>query len=185
MRLARSLRLRFAGVLLVAFAPAAGAAEPRPLTEAERATLTKAVDLYERAFASDGFDHILSVLPPPFLPAMATMAGVEVDTLRQSLVAEMAGILDEVQVVDFGMDLDDATTGTLAGGQPYAVIPTWVRMKLDGLQYLGASPTLAILDGDDWYFVRIEGEAERSFAAAIYPDIAAIDFPPPSLSRVE
>ena len=94
--------------------------------------------------------------------------------------------MTSMTIVSFGMDLKNAQFLLLPDDSPYALIPTETVIDMgEGGKYRAKSSTLGLLDGDTWYLVRVEDQAQVVLLKEIYPAFADVVFPTGSMETVE
>ena len=155
----------------------AGTADARDLTEAESASLAQTVSSFDAAMRANDYAGIVKIMPPRILEHIAKGAGVEVDVLRKIVIEQMANALAAVKLVSFGMDLAKAEHRELADGTPYVLIPTEVVMDAGDGKTVARAHTLALIDADVWYLIRITDQQQLTILRQVYPEYAGVEFP--------
>jgi hypothetical protein len=176
-------RLAAAGfVLLASLASPAFAREATPV---EVTALEQTVTNFDNAMTKNDLDTIVGTIPPRLQETLAKQANIDVDTLHKSIVAQMQAALATVKITAFSMDVKGADQHELADGTPYFLIPTTTEMDLNGSKSEAQSRTLALLDGDKWYLLRIDDAAQIALLRTVYPQFADVDFEPGTLKAVK
>ncbi|MGB7270535.1 MAG: hypothetical protein WBC90_13550 [Albidovulum sp.] len=161
----------------------------RPLTEANEASLIKAVDGYLRASAAANAQKVVATIPPRVINVFAGTSGVEAKKLEETLVAQTAELLKATKIRQFKSDQGpfDVQDVTLADGS----VVTWV---LVGTEFTAITkdkttrntqPLLAILEDKKWYFTRIDGPQQQQLVAFAYPFVADLTLPASTSTPVE
>ncbi len=172
-------RLRpFALLALAAFLAAAVPASARSLSGAETTSLAETVARFDAAMKANDFAAVSRTIPPKILQHIAAKAGISVDDLRDVVVQQMSQTLNDVKLVSFGMDLDKAIPKELPDGTPFLLIPTETVIDVGGGEKTAVrSHTLALLDGAEWFLLRVSDEAQVAILKQVYPGFAGETFP--------
>ncbi len=172
--------------LFVVLAAAVSPAWARPLTEAETAALGDKVEAFDAAMRAGDYAAIIEVIPPAMLEYIATEANVPADELLAALKGQMDEIFASVELVSFGMDVEAAEEGELADGSPYVLLPTTTVMEAEGMGRIKVdSKTLGLLDGGDWYLVRVSDAAMVGVLRQVYPQFVGVEFPAETMTALE
>ena len=165
-------------LLVTAFALLLSAgASARPPSEAENKALADRVAAFDAAMRAQDYEAVTRTIPPKIMEHVAMQGGIEVEALRQNLVAQMSATLAKVQVVSFGMDLGKAVHRELPGGEPYVLIPTEIVMDAGETgRFKARSDTLALLDAGAWYLLRVNETQQVTVLRQVYPEFAGIEF---------
>jgi len=181
LRCARSLV-----ALLVVVAAALSPAWARPLTDAETAALGETVAEFDAAMRAGDYAAIIEVLPPRMLEHIASEANVPVDELLAALKGQMDEVFASVELISFGMDVAASEEHELADGSPYALLPTTTVMEAEGMGRVKVdSKTLGLLDGADWYLVRVSDAAMVGVLRQVYPQFVGVEFPAETMTALE
>ncbi len=178
--------------MLIAFALSAMLAFPalaRPLAPAEMETLTAAVDRYLSAIEKSDAPTIVGALPPRILNVFAGATGTEAGKLESTLIDQTKAMMKGTRFRDlaFGRSQLVAEDAALADGTAvtWVLIPTAFVSETKSGRTKHEQPLLALNEGGDWYFLRIEGPQSQQLAAIAYPFLAEVKFPPSSASAVQ
>ncbi|MGB3314425.1 MAG: hypothetical protein WBB85_08425 [Albidovulum sp.] len=178
--------------LLIAFALSALLALPafaRPLATDEMDTLGKAVDGYLAAIEKADAPAIVSALPPRILNVFAGATGTEAKKLEATLVDQTKAMMKDSRFRDlaYGRSQLVAEDAALADGTAvtWVLIPTAFVSETKSGKTKHEQPLLALNEGGDWYFLRIDGPQSQQLAAIAYPFLAEIEFPPSLASAVK
>ena len=172
--------------LLVVLAAVLSQAWARPLTDAETAALADKVAAFDAAMRAGDHAAIIEVIPPRMIEHIAKEAGVPAEELLAALKGQIDEIFAAVELVSFGMDIQAAEERELADGSPYMLIPTNTVMEAEGLGRVKVdSQTLGLLDGSDWYLVRISDAAMVVVLRQVYPEFAGVEFPAETMTTLE
>jgi len=155
----------------------AGSADARDLTDAESAALAQTVSSFDAAMRASDYAGVVKIMPPRILEHIAKSAGVDPDVLRKIIIEQMAKALAAVKIVSFGMDLAKAEQKELGDGTPYVLIPTEVVMDAGDGKTAVRSHTLALIDADVWYLLRVSDAEQLTILRQVYPEYAGVEFP--------
>ena len=153
----------------------------RPLSEAEAESLTKAVDSYRRVTVAKNAEKIVATIPPRVLNVFAGTAGIEASAVQETLVTQTGELMKKVSISDFvaAPGPYDAQDATLADGTAvvWVVVPTQFVAETEAGRTFNQQPLLAILEGGNWYFSRIDGPQQQQIVAFAYPFVAEATLP--------
>ncbi len=172
--------MRLLGAALLVALALSAPATARDVTDAERAALAARIAAFDDAMRAEDYAAIVATIPPGIIDQLAKSYGVETAMLVERLPDMMKSAADRVTLLNFEMLLDDATYPELPDGTPYALIPTETvfQLKDGGKTYLATADTLAVLDQDTWYLVRVSEQAQVDALVAVYPGFAGVEFAP-------
>jgi hypothetical protein len=174
--------LAFLVVLAAALSPAAA----RPLTDAETLALADKVAAFDAAMRAGDYAAIIEVIPPPMLEHIANEAGVPAEELLAALKGQMDEIFATVELISYSMDVQAAEERELADGSPYVLLPTTTVMEAEGMGRVKVdSQTLGLLDGADWYLVRVSDVAMVGVLRQVYPEFTGVEFPAETMTALE
>lgn len=173
-------RLNRAVAALALFAALAVPAFAEELTPEQEQALTERVESFDAAMRENDMQTVMGVVPPKVLDKIAEQSGVSVDQLLAAMQDQMDEIMGRVEIVSFGMTLDDVEYTTLESGIVYGMIPTETVLDLGsdaGGKMRATSETLGLLDDGTWYLVRVDDPAQVAIIKEIYPEFADVEFP--------
>ncbi|MBN9291547.1 MAG: hypothetical protein J0H36_10650 [Hyphomicrobium denitrificans] len=133
----------------------AGASHARGLNDAEKASLSATVSDFNGAIKSANIDRISQTVPLQLLKSA----------------------MDEAPLEAFSMDVKNAAFKETPQGEPYALIPTEVALAIDGKRFKVSTHTLALIDGETWYLVRVSEQQQIALLREAYPNFVAEEFP--------
>lgn len=167
-------------LLLAAFL-SAGPAWARPPRDDEKQSLLAKVEEFKSAFGANDMGHVFGMMPPRVLDYIATASGASIGDLQKQMQAAWADVLKTVTVESFRMDGDGAQYRELEDGTPFALLPTETVMSIDKdghKQRVAAhSQTLALLDGSQWFLVRIDEPKQLMVIRKVYPEFQNVELP--------
>lgn len=156
----------------------AGGAFARDLTEAESAKLADAVARFDAAMEGKNIPVIVKAIPPGILKQMAVRDGTSEDEIITAMGDLIGATLEALPIQSLTLKLTEAEHKDLADGTPYLLIPTDAVMDAGGAdKVLMRAPTLALLDGSEWYLMRSNDAQLVSVLREAYPDYAGVEFP--------
>ncbi len=163
----------------------AGSVMARDLSEAERTSLHGQIERFDAAFKASDFATITGTVPPKIFEAIATKSGVTADQLRGALATQMQMILASVKFLKFEMDQKNIDYEQTASGEPYVLIPTLTLMETEGKKIEARSYTLGLIDGGQWYLLRVDDGKQIGILREVYPDFADKKLPAGSMKEIE
>ncbi len=182
---------RIAAALLLVLAFAGGAlaqsiTAPNGIDSGQYFALVVRVDSFDAAMKASDMATVMSVIPPKVLNQIATKYNVTTQQLVEAAQQQIDAAMADIELVSFGMDLDNSDFFILPDGTRYALIPTETVMDLgDAVGKMRAiSTTLGILDGAEWYLVRVEDPEQVAIFKEVYPAFADVTFPAGRLEPV-
>lgn len=162
--------------LLLCFAGAGAIA--RDITEAETAKLTDAVTRFDEAIKAKDINVLVKAIPPRILKQMAARDGVSEVEISKAMADLIDQTMQALPVHSFKMKLKEADRGELQDGTPYLLIPTDTVMDAGGAdKVVMRAPTLALLDGNEWYLIKTNDPQLVSVLREAYPDYVGVEFP--------
>lgn len=175
-------RLFYCLFLLVAIAHPALS---RDLSPAEQDSLRTRIERFSTALNAQDFELVGTTVPPKIFEFIARDAGVTVEQLRGALTTQMQMALAAVKITEFTMDTQAITLAQTPDGTPYALVPTKTVMETGGQTIEAKSHTLALMDGADWYLLRVSDQQQVTILRKVYPSFAEVEFPDDSMQPVK
>ncbi|MQB24559.1 hypothetical protein DXT95_05735 [Agrobacterium tumefaciens] len=175
-------RLFYCLFLLVAIAHPALS---RDLSPAEQDSLRTRIERFSTALNAQDFELVGTTVPPKIFEFIARDAGVSVEQLRGALTTQMQMALAAVKITEFTMDTQAITLAQTPDGTPYALVPTKTVMETGGQTIEAKSHTLALMDGADWYLLRVSDQQQVTILRKVYPSFAEVEFPDDSMQPVK
>lgn len=158
-------------------------AAARPLAPADSEAMKRSLDAYLGAVSRGDAEKIVAALPPRILNVFAGMTGLESDKLHATLVDQTRTLTKGTKFRDVTADLGalDAQDSALRDGTTttWLMIPTAFTVVTDDSATRNNQPLLAVKEGDDWYFLRIDGPERQQLAALAYPFLLEAPLPAP------
>ncbi|OOO22037.1 hypothetical protein [Agrobacterium pusense] len=157
----------------------------RDLSPAEQERLRAQIERFSAALNAQDFETVGKTVPPKIFEFIASDAGVTVEQLRSALTAQMQMALAAVKITEFTMDARAVSLTETPDGTPYALIPTKTVMETGGQTMEAKSHTLALIDGSDWYLLRVSDQQQVTILRKVYPSFATVEFPDDSTQTVK
>ncbi len=157
----------------------------REMTDDEYAALEATIAEFDAAMKVNDMERVIATIPPGVLASIAESNGVDVEQLRAAVIEQSAKAMESVTIVSFGMDLENGEFLELADGTPYALVPTETVMDAGSGKLKASSDTLALLDEDTWYLLRVDDAQQVEILRKVYPGFAGVEFAPGTLEPVE
>lgn len=156
----------------------AACAAPYALPADDRAAIAQRIASFERAFVTGNTTEVINVIPPRLIAAIAAEGGVSEKALRREMAKLTKEATSKIDIVSFGMALDQATFLTTPSGRPYGLIPTQTVVQIpNGTKLQSNNNTLAIEDGGKWYLIRIDEGRQFELMREAYPEFKGVKFP--------
>jgi hypothetical protein len=155
----------------------AGASHARGLNDAEKASLSATVSDFNGAIKSANIDRISQTVPPRIFDLLAKKSNVDAAVIRETMLQLLKSAMDEAPFEAFSMDVQNAAFKETPQGEPYALIPTEVAIAIDGKRFKVSTHTLALIDGETWYLVRVSEQQQIALLREAYPNFVAEEFP--------
>lgn len=175
-----------AAVVAVCCLTGAGSVLARDLTDAESATLTTAIDDFDKAVEGKDVPVLVKAIPPRLIKTMAEHDKASEDDIRKALSDLIGQTLEALPVSSFTMNVAKAQQGQSTDGTPYLLIPTEMVMTTGGEgKTLMRTATLALLDGGVWYLVRGSDAQQVAVLREAYPELEAVVFPDATMELVK
>ncbi len=166
---------------LIAPVLAGPAADARSLTEEETSSLDGAVSSYLRAVGRGDAEKIVAALPPRVLAVFGAASGIEAKKLNKTLVEQTAALMSKTKFTNVAAsgEVPEAGDAKLADGTDvvWAILKTSFVTESADESTQNWQPLLALQEGEEWYFLRVEGPQSKQLAAIAYPFLNDIDFP--------
>ena len=144
----------------------------------DRAAISARIAGFERAFVNNNTTQIINVIPPRMITAIAAKGGVAEVDLRREMAKATRRVTQNVEVISFGMALDQARFLTTSSGRPYGLISTQTVIKSPTGQTLQSNnTTLTLEDGGTWHLIRIDEELQINLLREVYPEFDGVTFP--------
>ena len=157
----------------------------RDISPAEQERLRAQIERFSIALNAQDFETVGKTVPPKIFEFIASDAGVTVEQLRSALTAQMQMALAAVKITEFTMDARAISLTETPDGTPYALIPTKTVMETGGQTIEAKSHTLALIDGSDWYLLRVSDQQQVTILRKVYPSFATVEFPNDSTQTVK
>jgi hypothetical protein len=186
----RLMRFVVALVLALGLAASASAQQIYAPSEAMQPSqyyaLVARIDSFNSAMKTNDMATIMSVIPPKVLDAISAQYGVTNEQLIEAGQQQLNAAMQTVKLESFGMDLENGEFYRLADDTLYGLLPTETVMDLGeaGGKIRAKAATLALLDGETWYLVRVEDAQQVGILKTVYPQFADVTFPTGSMEPV-
>ena len=170
---------------LILFAALSQPVLSRDLLPSEQDRLHTQIERFSAALNGQDFETVGRTVPPKIFEFIASDAGVTVEQLRSALTTQMQMALAAVKITEFTMDKGAISVEQTPDGTPYALIPTKTVMETGGQTIEAKSHTLALMDGADWYLLRVSDQQQVTILRKVYPSFATVEFPDDSMQPVK
>ena len=144
----------------------------------DQTRLEQALDAYATSLETADYKAVVDALPPGVIALLSEQAKLSPQTIRASVTAQMATIMQSATIESFDMNVETMTRGTTGAGNNYAFLPTTTRIAVGDAPIQQASTlTLAVEDDATWHLMRIELDQHYFIFRAAYPDFADVPLP--------
>lgn len=144
----------------------------------DQVRLEQALEAYATSLETADYRAVVDALPPGVIDLLSEQAKLSPETIRTSVAAQLATIMQSGKIESFDMDLGTMTSGTTGAGTNYAFLPTTAQVSVgDSPVQESSSITLAVEDDATWYLMRVELEQHYTIFRAAYPDFADVQLP--------
>lgn len=161
-------------------------ATARDVTTAEKTALAERVATYQQAFIDKDYEAILDGSSPRFYEHVAKQAGASVPELRAFLIDQSKAVMASATIEAHELDLGAAQYLKTKYDTPYVLIPTRVVLNIpDKGRFEIKRETLAIIDDDKWWLMRITNAGQVSTLQQVYPSLSNITFKDSVTTKLE
>lgn len=162
------------------------AASARSATDEEIKLLTDATNNYANALQSSNFDAVLNAIPPRIIQKLAALSNVDQEQFRQVMVSQMKQLSETYKVDKITIGQSKKRAGEFEDGTPYYIIPTdFIITTNDNKKNQIKGELVAILDNNQWYFVRGDDATTLSTMSAAFPGFEKIKLSAPEVKPVK
>ncbi len=162
------------------------AAHARSATDEEIKMLTDATNNYATALQTSNFDAVLNAIPPRIIQTLAAQSKVDQEQFRQIMVSQMKQLAETYKVDKITIGQSKKRAGEFEDGTPYYIIPTDFVITTNGSEKNQIKGELvAILDNNQWYFVRGDDATTLSTMSAAFPGFEKIKLSAPEVKKIK
>jgi hypothetical protein len=142
--------------------------------------------VFENGIRNKDYQVMSDIIPRTIWENIKTKAKITDAQLVEAIKATMMQTFETATITDFKMDMAAATTHALADGMLYMMIPTstTVAVKESGT-FKSSSATLAIIENDVWYLMRVSDKAQITILHEVYPAFKSVTLPEDKLEKIE
>ena len=110
-------------------------------------------------------------------------------SLEKTLAEQTRGVMAQSVFTELSAETAgaDASDERLADGTAvtWTVVPARFDVETGGSRSRNEQPMLALREGADWYFIRIEGAAQSQMVSLAYPFLADAHFPAATVTPLD
>lgn len=162
------------------------AANARSATNEELKMLNDATNNYANALQTANFDAVLNAIPPRIIQKLAAQSKVDQEQFRQIMVNQMKQLAETYKVDTITIGQSKKRAGEFDDGTPYYIIPTDFVITTNETEKNQINGELvAILDNNQWYFVRGDDATTLSTMSAAFPGFEKIKLSAPEVKKLE
>jgi hypothetical protein len=156
------------------------------MTSTDREVLTATINDFSTALRLGDYQRIQRVIPRRIIRKMAADAGASPRAVIDGLAKVMARGMQKIEVVAFDMQTENLRCTMAGSALKYVQVPTEMIVDIEGAgRHSMSSHTLALLEGGMWYLLRVSEPQELLVLTDLYPELAAIEFPPAKMTRLQ
>jgi hypothetical protein len=145
---------------------------------ADTAALAAVVEQFSTDVRDTNVPGVLKVMPPKIWNYVKEKSKATDVQITAAISAAMKKSQEKIKIVGFSLNVAEATSHVLSDGGSYMLVPTETRMKTNaGELYVVRTQTLALLEDQKWYLVRINDVQQRKILGAVYPAFQTVQFP--------
>ena len=162
-------------------------ADARSATDAEVKMLSDATNNYATALQTSNFDAVLNAIPPRIIQTLAAQSKVDQEQFRQIMVSQMKQLAQIYKVDKITISQSKKSAGEFEDGTPYYIIPTdfVITTINDNNKNQVKGELVAILDNNQWYFVRGDDATTISTMSAAFPGFEKIKLSAPEVKPIK
>lgn len=155
------------------------------LTGTDASVLKATIKDFSTALRLGDYQRIQRVIPRRIIRKMAADAGASPNAVINEMAKVMARGMEKVNVLSFDMQTENLKCGLAGGVMKYVQVPTEMIVDIEGAgRHSMSSHTLALLEEETWYLLRVSEPQELMTLTDLYPELAAIEFPPATMTRL-
>jgi hypothetical protein len=162
------------------------AALAQTYTKDQLDALKTRITVFEDGIRNKNFQVMSDIIPRTVWENIKAKANITDAQLVESIKTTMMRDFETATITNFNLDLPAATTHALADGMPYMMIPTnaTIAVKQSGI-FQSTSVTLAIIENDAWYLMRVSDKAQVDILHEVYPAFKTVVLPEDKFEKVE
>lgn len=147
-------------------------------------SLNHRLDEFEKLLDSGELSKVLDFTPPKVLNKILSGANVTRAELDRQMDQMWKQVLVTVEINGFDLDRNSKDIMFLDNGRPYKTLPTSSTMtiKANRSEVVTRSETLAFIENDEWYIVRLDDPAQVKIFRDAYPDFDDIQVMDPIMT---
>ena len=171
----RWLGLLIGGTIAVAVITSSALAQDAKGADPQVNKLNSRLEELQRVSLADDTSAYIDLMPPRVLKLRADRASAGSDIFIEGLKAQAQVQAAGFDIVSYDFIFNRVARHGVEGGGTVYVIPTLVIMRNDaGTDVVILSDTMALMDDGEWYFLRLDGDADMALLNAAYPSLASL-----------
>jgi hypothetical protein len=152
----------------------------------ELAALKDRIASFSAAFETLDIKVITGVIPPKVKAYIRDQAKLTDAQLEEGMATVLKQTMEKVKIISFKIEPDKATSHDISNDRTYLLLPTETVMSItEGEKIVVKSQTLAMLEGDTWYLVRINDAQQRMILGEVYPEFKGVEFPDEQMETIK
>ena len=155
-------------------------------TAAQKEQLAEKIEAFEAAVRVSDVAEVVRVMPPAVYEFMAAGSGMSIDSFRDFAIEKISEVMDGIEVLKVEMDVVNVEYLMTPDGFDYALVPSSIEFSLPEVGAIEAtSHTLALMDNDQWYLLRIDDPQQLLIITQVYPSFKNVELPRGSYKVLE
>lgn len=155
------------------------------LTAEDQRDLDAVVEQFLADTTALNISGVVNAMPPSVIDDLARRNNMTDAQLKKAAVQALETAMGSVALLKIQMETTAPVLGQTSTGRVYALLPTSLRMRVEGAVYRAVSHTLAIKEAGQWYLIRVDEPSQRQMLANAMPDFSDITFPEASVELIE
>jgi hypothetical protein len=173
--------VKLAFIVLAIFVPAlssSSAVLARELKATDKAAIAARLALMDEIVKTQEYGKVFDMMPPKVLAAMIIQNGGNYGQFRINFLSMMAQASKDIKILSVNTYLNNSNFSELPNGLSYVLIPTHTVASVRGKGAISMSDhTLALLENDTWYLMRISKAEQVALLRQVYPEFSSIELP--------
>ncbi|UNE55185.1 hypothetical protein [Bartonella machadoae] len=146
--------------------------------------LEKAASAYSKAIQNADANAILSAIPPQIINDLTAKKNFSKSQFQQIMKSQIERLAKNYKIESIHIDQKRKREGKLDNGIPYFVIPVeFITTTNSGKKCSIQTEVIALLDNNNWYFIRGNDEAILNITSESLPGLEKIKVNPQKITK--
>ncbi|WP_375622376.1 hypothetical protein [Bartonella sp. TT119HLJHH] len=155
------------------------------ITNQKLITLEQATSAYSEALKNADANTILNAIPPQVINRLTAQKNLSKSQFRQIMKSQIEQLAESYKIETINIDQKQKREGTLDNGTPYFVIPVeLVTTTSSGKKCSIQTEIIALLQNNQWYFIRGNDEAILNITNEIFPGLEKVKTNPQKITKI-